>query len=71
VVARLSRGSRWFLGFIVVVLLLGAGGLYALQGRLGPIGDDVEPGQPVEVSVEPRATLPPVGEELAEVGVVR
>ena len=69
--ARLSRGSKWFLGFLALCLTGLAGGLYVLDGQLGPIGAvDVEPGVPVEVEVEQGATVASVGEQLAELGVI-
>jgi UPF0755 protein len=65
----LSRGSKWFLGLCVVLALgLGAGLLY-LDGRLG--GTDVEPGQPVELTVERGESVRSVGDQLSDHGVVR
>jgi UPF0755 protein len=70
-VARLSRGSRWFL----IVLVLGIGGVIAatvlIGGRLNPLGGPgVEPGQPVEITVEQGQTVRAVGDQLAELGVI-
>jgi UPF0755 protein len=64
----LSRGSKIFLAFCVVLLAgLGVGLLY-LDGRLG--GNDVEPGLDVELVVEPGDSVRAVGDRLAEDGVV-
>lgn len=69
--ARLSRGSRWFL----LVLVLGIAGVIAatilIGGRLNPLGGpEIEAGQPVEVTVEQGQSVRAVGDELAERGVV-
>jgi UPF0755 protein len=66
----LSRGSRWFLAFGVLALAGIAGGLWWLDQNV--FGDDgVEPGQPVEYTVARGQTVRAVGDELAELGVVR
>jgi UPF0755 protein len=70
-VARLSRGSRWFLA----ILVLGIGGVITatvlIGGQLNPLGQsDVEPGQPVELTVEQGQTVRAVGDQLAELGVI-
>jgi UPF0755 protein len=70
-VARLSRGSRWFLA----ILVLGIGGVIAatvlIGGQLNPLGgSDVEPGQPVELTVEQGQSVRAVGDQLAELGVI-
>lgn len=66
---RLSRGSRWFLAFA----LLGAAGVAAGVWWLDTsvFVEDVEPGQPVEYTVQRGASVRFVGEELEELGVVR
>jgi UPF0755 protein len=64
----LSRGSKWFVGFIVLALA-GVGGLLLyLDGRLG--GNDIEPGLDVELVVEPGDSVRAVSEQLADEGVV-
>jgi UPF0755 protein len=64
----LSRGSKWFLGFLVLLL----GGVVALllylDGRLG--GNDIEAGLDVELVVEPGDSVRAVGDRLADEGVV-
>jgi UPF0755 protein len=70
-VARLSRGSKWFLGFILLSLAAIGVGLYLLDDLLAGFGeDDVEPGQEVAVTVERGASVRAVGEQLADLGVV-
>jgi UPF0755 protein len=70
-VARLSRSSKWFIAAALVVVAAIAGGLWVLDGRLNPLGaPDVDPGEPVEVTVEPGSSVRAVGEQLAELGVV-
>ncbi len=64
----LSRGSKWFLAFGALLLAGFAGVLYLLDGMLGP---DVEPGQPVELVVEPGESVRSVADRLRELGVVR
>jgi UPF0755 protein len=69
----LSRGSKGFLAFLVVVLAGVGAGLLWLDGWLG--GDDDEgpavlAGQPVEVRVEPGRSVRSVGDELVEIGVI-
>lgn len=65
----MSRGSKWFLaGSLVAVAVIGGGLLY-LSGELG--GTDVEPGQPVELEVEPGTSVRALANGLAEQGVVR
>lgn len=71
--ARLSRGSRWFLG-VLLVLVVGVGAaLYVVDQRVQPLfgRDAVEPGQAVEVTVEPGSSARAVGEQLEDLGVVR
>jgi UPF0755 protein len=65
----LSRGSRWFIGAAMLVVAGIAGGLWWVDENL--FADDVEPGQPVEYTVEPGMSVAAVGEELAELGIVR
>lgn len=64
----LSRGSKWFLGFLALMLAGIAGGLYWLAGILE---DDVEPGRPVELTIVQGASLRSVSDDLRELGVVR
>jgi UPF0755 protein len=65
----LSRGSRWFLAFGVLALAGVAGALWWADTTL--FEDDVEPGQPVEYTVERGQSVRGVGDDLAELGVVR
>ena len=64
----LSRGSKWFLGFLALMLAGVAGGLYWLAGFLE---EDVEPGRSVELTIVQGASLRSVSEDLRELGVVR
>lgn len=66
---RLSRGSRWFLAFATLLLAGVASFLWWLDTSI--FDDDIEAGQPVEYTVERGATVRLVGEELAELGVLR
>lgn len=69
--ARLSRGSRAFLGVVVVALLAVGGVLLYLETQLFTgSGERVEAGQPVEFEVEPGTSVRAVGEQLAERGVI-
>jgi UPF0755 protein len=71
-VARLSRGSRNFLIVLVVGIGLVVAAVLLVGGQLNPIGgDDVEPGQPVELTVEQGQSVRAVGDRLAELGVIR
>ena len=65
----LSRGSRWFLAFGMLGLAGVAGALWWADTNLFDNG--FEPGQPVEYTVERGQTVRGVGEDLAEVGVLR
>lgn len=65
----LSRGSKWFLVSCLVVVAVIGGGLLYLSGQLG--GTQVEPGQPVELDVEPGTSVRALADDLAERGVVR
>jgi UPF0755 protein len=67
----LSRGSKWFLGFLVLALgALGAGLLW-LDGWLGADEEDaIAAGQAVEVTVQPGRSVRSVGDELVELGVI-
>jgi UPF0755 protein len=65
----LSRGSRWFVAFGLLALAGVAGGLWWADTNL--FADDVEAGQPVEYTVERGQSVRGVGEELAEIGVLR
>lgn len=69
--ARLSRGSRNFLLVSLLGIILVVVGVLALGDRLNPLGDDdVAPGQPVELTVEPGQTVRAVGDRLEELDVV-
>ncbi len=63
----LSRGSKWFLGFLALMLAGVAGGLYWVAGVLE---DDVVPGRPVELTIVQGASLRSVSDDLRELGVV-
>ena len=65
----LSRGSRWFLAFGLLVLAGLAAAVWWLDAEVFDRG--VEPGQPVEYTVERGSSLQAVGEDLAELDVVR
>ena len=65
----LSRGSRWFLAFGVLALAGVAAGVWYLDTEV--FVDPVEPGQPIEYTVQRGASVRFVGDELAELGVVR
>ncbi|MFP4311059.1 MAG: endolytic transglycosylase MltG [Nitriliruptoraceae bacterium] len=65
----LSRGSRWFLSFLLLGVAGVAAGVWWLDTSV--FVDEVEPGQPVEYTVQRGATVRFVGEELEELGVVR
>jgi cell division protein YceG involved in septum cleavage len=64
----LSRGSKWFLAFGILALAGVAAGLWWVDANL--FDDGVEPGQPVEYTVERGATVRVVGDDLAERGVI-
>ncbi len=66
---RLSRGSRWFLAFGLLGLAGVAAGVWYLDTEV--FVDDVEPGQPVEYTVQRGASVRFVGDELEELDVVR
>jgi UPF0755 protein len=66
---RLSRGSKWFLGGTVLMLAGIAGGLFWIDENV--FVDTVEAGQPVTYTVERGASVRAVGDDLAELGVVR
>jgi UPF0755 protein len=65
----LSRGSRWFLAFSLLGVAGVAAGIWWLDTSV--FVEDVEPGQPVEYTVQRGASVRFVGEELEELGVVR
>lgn len=65
----LSRGSRWFLSFLLLGAAGVAAGVYWLDTAV--FVDDVEPGQPVEYTVQRGASVRFVGDDLEELGVVR
>lgn len=65
----LSRGSRWFLSFVIMALAAVLAGVWWLDTAV--FEDGVEPGQPVEYTVERGQSVRAVGEDLAELGVVR
>jgi UPF0755 protein len=64
----LSHGSRWFLAFGVLGLAGLALGMWYLDAAL--FDDGVEPGQPVEYTVERGAAVGTVADDLADLGVV-
>ena len=66
---RLSRGSRWFLAFGLLGLAGVAAGVWYLDTEV--FVDDIEPGEPVEYTVQRGASVRFVGDELEELGVVR
>ncbi|WP_052667327.1 endolytic transglycosylase MltG [Nitriliruptor alkaliphilus] len=69
--ARLSRGSRNFLIALVVGIVAVVVAVLLIGDQLNPLGDNgVEPGQPVELTVEPGQSVRAVGERLVELGVV-
>ncbi|MFP4634356.1 MAG: endolytic transglycosylase MltG [Nitriliruptoraceae bacterium] len=65
---RLSRGSRWFLASLLLVLAAGAAGLWWVDVNL--LEEGIEPGQPVEYTVERGTSVGEVGDDLVELGVV-
>jgi len=66
---RLSRGSRWFLAFGLILVAGVVAGVWYLDTAV--LDDGVEPGQPVEYTVERGASVTRVGDDLADLGVVR
>ncbi|MEX0869106.1 MAG: endolytic transglycosylase MltG [Nitriliruptoraceae bacterium] len=64
----LSRGSRWFLAGVLVLVAAGAGTLAWIDANL--FGSGVEPGIAVDYEVTEGQTVRAVGEDLAERGVV-
>ncbi len=64
----LSRGSRWFLIALAVVVALAGGVLWYVNDQLS--GEPGE-GQPVEITVPEGATAADIGGRLAEEGVVK
>ncbi len=66
---RLSRGSRWFLAFGMLLVAGLAAGIWYLDTEV--FDDPVEPGQPVDYTVQRGASVRFVGDELVELGVVR
>ncbi len=66
---RLSRGSRWFLAFGMLALAGVAAGVWYLDTEV--FVDDIEPGEPVEYTVQRGASVRFVGDELEDLGVVR
>jgi UPF0755 protein len=65
----LSRGSKWFMAIGLLVVAAGAAGVWWLDNNV--FVSDVEPGQAVEYEVSRGQTVRSVGEELAELGVIR
>lgn len=65
----LSRGSRWFLAVGLLVIAAGAGGVWWLDNNV--FVPDVEAGLPVEYEVSRGQTVRSVGDDLAELGVIR
>jgi UPF0755 protein len=66
----LSRGSRWFLAFGLLLLAGLAGGLWWLDTTVFS-EDDIPAGQPVEYTVARGQSVRSVGEDLAALGVIR
>jgi UPF0755 protein len=71
-VATLSRGSRNFLIVLVIGIVAVIAGVLLLGDQLNPLGsgEDVAPGQPVELTVEPGQSVRAVGDRLQELGVI-
>jgi cell division protein YceG involved in septum cleavage len=67
-VVRLSRGSKWFLAFFMLLVAAGAAGVYWLDTNV--FREDFEAGVPVEYEVGRGQTLRSVGDELAELNVI-
>ncbi len=65
----LSRGSKWFLAAGLLVVAAGAGAVWWLDTNV--FVAEVEPGQAVEYEVSRGQTVRAVGEELADLGVIR
>jgi UPF0755 protein len=65
----LSRGSKWFLAFVALVLAGVAGGLWWLDRYV--FEDEIVAGQSVEYTVQRGQSVRAVGEDLADLGVVR
>ncbi len=65
----LSRGSKWFLAFGLLAVAGVAAGVWWLDQNV--FVPDVEPGQPVEYEVARGQSVRAVGDDLAELGVVR
>lgn len=59
-----------FLVVVVVGIAAVVVGTLFLGGQLSPIGSDVEPGQPVELTVAQGESVRSVGDQLEELGVV-
>ncbi|MFA9429213.1 endolytic transglycosylase MltG [Egicoccus sp. AB-alg2] len=66
----LSRGSKWFLGFLGLVALGVGAGVMWLADAL-PTPNRVEAGQPVSLTVEQGESVRSVADRLEEAGVVR
>jgi UPF0755 protein len=64
----LSKGSRWFIVVLVVMVAAGVAGLRWADANL--FRSDIEAGEPIEYVVEAGQTVRSVGEELAELGVI-
>ena len=64
----LSRGSRWFVGWLTLAVAAVAAGVWWLDVNL--FDDGVTPGEPVEYTVERGAAVGMVADDLAELGVV-
>jgi UPF0755 protein len=65
----LSRGSKWFMAFGLLFVAAGAAGIWWLDNNV--FVPDVEPGQAVEYEVSRGQTVRAVGEDLADLGVIR
>jgi UPF0755 protein len=66
----LSRGSRWFLAFALLAIAGIAGGLWWLDANVFR-REEVAAGQPVDYTVMRGQTVRSVGEDLADLGVIR
>ena len=65
----LSRGSKWFMAFGLLFVAAGAAGVWWLDNNF--FDEGIEAGQPVDYEVSRGQSVRAVGEDLAELGVVR